>query len=72
MASPEAKSCVERERLVQVYTETKLRYDTLHSERIFAVINGLQSPTTAELAEAETEKENARIALLAHRKEHGC
>ena len=72
MASPGAKSCVERDRLVEAYTEAKFRYDSLHSQRIFAVIQGVDSPTVGELAKAEMAKENAQAALLAHAKEHGC
>ena len=72
MAFPAVKFCIERQRLVEAYTEAALRYRRLHSERIVAVIQGLEPPTSAEVVEAESKKEKAKIAVLAHQKEHGC
>ena len=72
MASPAVKICSELARLSQDYTAAVLRHTQLRSERIFAVIKGLESPSAIELIEAEIQKNKAKIALLAHQKEHGC
>jgi hypothetical protein len=72
MASPAVRFCIEREKFLQAYTTAALRYTRLHSERIFAVIKEVESPSWAELVEAEIQKDNAKITLLTHQKEHGC
>ena len=72
MASPAVKFCIEREKFLEAYTTAALRYNGLHSERIFAVINGLESPTADELIEAEIQKDKAKFALLTHQEKHGC
>ena len=72
MASPVVRFCIDGERLLQAYTTAALRYNRLHSERIAAVMKCVESPTAAELVEAEIQKDNAKIALLTHQKAHGC
>jgi len=72
MASPAIKFCIERERLVRAYTTAALRHNRLLIQRILAEIKGLEPPSPAEITEADTKKENAKIAILAHQREHGC
>ena len=49
-----------------------MRYNRLKTERIVAMIKGLEAPTEAELVEAETGKDNAKFAVMVHQKKHGC
>ena len=72
MGTPAGRPCVERDRLIEAYTEAAHQYDRLRSDRLFALIRGAESPTAAELTDAEAEREKAKIAILAHLKEHGC
>ena len=66
------KFCIDRARLAQEYTTAILRHTRLHADRVSAVIKGLGLPSAGEVIEAEIQRDNVKIALLAHQKAHGC
>ena len=72
MASPTVKSCAERDRLRRAYAKVALTYHELSIVRIGQIIEGVDVPESQEISDAKLRMENAHIALLAHRKKHGC
>jgi len=72
MATPAPVLCIEKERLIRAFAHAALEYNRLTSIRVAALLKGDQPPPQGAIADAETRKENAKYAVLAHQDEHGC
>jgi hypothetical protein len=72
MASPSLSMCSERERLLRAFAEAMLEYNKWYAARVATLALGEDAPPIDQLTEAETQRDNAKYALLLHQEEHGC
>jgi hypothetical protein len=72
MASLGRVMCSERERLLRAFAMATLDYNKLYAARVAVLALGEDAPPIDQLAEAETQRDNAKYALLLHQEEHGC
>jgi hypothetical protein len=64
--------CNERERLLRAFAAATLDYNKLYAARVAVLALGEDAPPIDQLAEAETQRDNAKYALLLHQDEHRC
>lgn len=57
---------------MKAFASAVSEYNRLHSAQLAAVLKGEGFIFRKELAEAESRKENAKYAVLAHQQAHGC
>ena len=72
MASPTVKVCAEWDKLRRAYAKVALTYHELSIVRIGQIIEGADLPESQEIADEKLRMESAQIAVLSHRKKHGC
>ena len=72
MAAPSPIVCLERERLIREFAGAVSDHHRMQSAQLKAVLNGEDFPFEAEIAETGARRENAKYAILAHRRQHGC
>jgi hypothetical protein len=72
MTSPSALICSERERLLRAFADATLGYNRLYAARVAADALGEDRAPGSDLSEAETQRDNAKYALLWHQQDHAC
>ena len=72
--APELKPafCAERQRLIEEFTRAVSDYLRIQSAQSHSLISGRGFEFDTEIAEARERKSNARAAIIAHQREHGC
>ena len=72
MAAPSPISCIEKRRLMDEFQRAVSHHNRMQVSQVAAVIRGEDFPFEREIAEAAERRDNAKYAIIAHQKDHGC
>lgn len=72
MTAPTPSICIEKERLIREFANAVSEHHRMQSAQVKAVLNGEDFLFEAEIADTAARRENAKYAILAHRRDHGC
>jgi hypothetical protein len=70
--SPEAQFCPERQRLVTSFTVAVMEYLKVQSKQLEALLSDDWYGLEPTIEAARKRKEEAKRAVLAHQRRHGC
>lgn len=70
--APGPAFCPERQSLIDAFTTAVSIYLRVQSAQSQALIDGRGFEFNAEIIDARKKKNAARVAIVAHQREHGC
>jgi hypothetical protein len=73
MESPErVPFCAEKQRLLREFTEAVSECHRMQSAQLEALLNEDDIQFEEQIQDANTRRQKAKYAILAHRESHGC
>jgi hypothetical protein len=72
MTAPSPIFCIEKEKLIREFAKAVSDHHRMQSAQMASVINGEDFLFEDEIADAASRRENAKYAILEHRRKHGC
>jgi hypothetical protein len=70
--TPVSPLCSEKQRLINEYVTAVSKYHRLETLQVEALLTESGLTLEAEVESAREERDCAKAAITAHRKEHGC